>query len=514
MALVTVSGRTVRRRQPPRAVGAGRPLSWDVLWAASAAPVNQASGQVVAPVAPVQPGIAGQWVDYQSTSAAQTFAIPSATTYTLVLVLAHPQSSTGSSGRIFANASTGVRVEAYTTGGGVYFMSTHTGVAGGIQFVTGVGGFDTRPWTYVLTYDGTTQRGWLRDPDGSITQASPATIGMATATQADIGYASGASCGIYACGWRRGAVSQEQARDLVSNPWQMFAKRPRRVFVSVGAGGSTYNVSLTEAASVADTVAAIALRVGAMAEAASAADLVASALIATRAVAEAATAAAAATGTMVLPGAVAEAATATDSASTGGVTSNSITEAATASEATASSAALVGAIAETVTAADLAAALKTLQAAISEAATATNLVAGLLVATAAVAEAAAASESASTGPQYAVSLSEAASPADALQAAAQLVGAVTEAATAGAAFSAAASLVGLITEPATASDSASAGATTYSVSLTELAAAVDVLAASLAGDAGMLDNVRTIRGSARDVIRAAARNIIRGYRPS
>ena len=243
MALVTVSGRTVRRRQPPRAVGAGRPLSWDVLWAASAAPVNQASGQVVAPVAPVQPGIAGQWVDYQSTSAAQTFAIPSATTYTLVLVLAHPQSSTGSSGRIFANASTGVRVEAYTTGGGVYFMSTHTGVAGGIQFVTGVGGFDTRPWTYVLTYDGTTQRGWLRDPDGSITQASPATIGMATATQADIGFAGGASCGIYACGWRRGAVSQEQARDLVSNPWQMFAKRPRRVFVSVAGGGGSYSLT-------------------------------------------------------------------------------------------------------------------------------------------------------------------------------------------------------------------------------------------------------------------------------
>ena len=91
---------------------------------------------------------------------------------------------------------------------------------------------------------------------------------------------------------------------------------------------------------------------------------------------------------------------------------------------------------------------------------------------------------------------------------------LTEAASAGAAFSAAASLVAAITEAANAGDSVSGGATVYSVSLTELAAAVDVLAASLAGDAGMLDNVRTIRGSARDVIRAAARNIIRGYRPS
>lgn len=481
-------------RQPPRVVGARAGLSWDVLWTASAAPVNQANGQVVAPVAPVRVGAAGQWVDYQSTSAAQTFPVPSATTYTLVLVLAHPQSSTGSSGRIFDNASTGVRVEAYTTGGGVYFHSTHTGVAGGIQFVTGVGGFDTRPWTYVLTYDGTTQRGWLRDPDGNISEASPATIGIATATQADIGYAGGASCGIYACGWRRGAVSAGQARSLVGNPWQMFAKRAKRVFVSAGGGASSYDVNLTEAASAADAPSAAALRVASTSEAATAAEVTAALLAAV--------------------GSVTEAATAAGTASSGATTSNAITEAASAIDAPTASSVRVVAIAETATASDVVAALATMQSAVSEAASAGDLAAGVLIATAAVAEAISSAAAATTGPQYDVALEETASAADALQAAAQLVASLTEAASAGAAFSAAASMVAAITEAANAGDSVSGGATVYGVSLTELAAAVEVLSASLAGDAGMLDNVRTIRGSARDVIRAAARNIIRGYRPS
>ena len=222
-------------RQPPRAVGAAP--GWDLLWSASAAPINQAAGQTVAPVAPNQPGVAGLWADYQSTSAAQTFAIPPANTYTLFVVLAHPLASTGSAGRIVSNGSAGVRLEAYTTGGGVYLNSVHTGVAAGVAFVTGVGGFDTQPWTYVFTYDGTTQRGWLRDSSGIISEASPATIGISTASQLDFGYVA-TSCGIYAAGWRRGAVSPSKARELVANPWAQFKRRPKRIFMNAAAAAT------------------------------------------------------------------------------------------------------------------------------------------------------------------------------------------------------------------------------------------------------------------------------------
>lgn len=281
---------------------------------------------------------------------------------------------------------------------------------------------------------------------------------------------------------------------LLRNLGVGFSKRPKRVFVSAGGGASSYDVNLTEAASAADSPSAAAVRSASASEAASAGDVTAALLAAV--------------------GAVTEAATAAESASSGAATSSAITEAASASDAPAASSVRVGAIAESATASDVVAALATMQSAVGEATSAGDLAAGVLIAVAAVAEAVSTADAATTGPQYDLALEEAASAADALQAAAQLVASLTEAASAGAAFSAAASLVAAITEAANAGDSVSGGATVYSVSLTELAAAVDVLAASLAGDAGMLDNVRTIRGSARDVIRAAARNIIRGYRPS
>lgn len=495
MALVTVPGRTVRRRQPPRPAGVsaewkakGLVALFDTRAGIELLHNNRASNLT----STLSPAAAGMAADFSGTANQQYAHRPAyATTGALTLVVLCDVDALSSYGALIAKQATSTTYCPYELriGDG----STDSKL-GWLRGANGSYVFGTASASNLITAgDKAVRLIWRINADSTAGSAFVNGAKYDFSAGGGVPLDNGASVWIgrrsdgitqldgriyYVALFNR-AISDAEALALTQNPWQLYAKRPKRVFVSVGAGGSTYNVSLTEAASVADTVAAIALRVGAMAEAASAADLVASALIATRAVAEAATAAAAATGTMVLPGAVAEAATATDSASTGGVTSNSITEAATASEATASSAALVGAIAETVTAADLAAALKTLQAAISEAATATDLVAGLLVATAAVAEAAAASDSASTGPQYAVSLSEAASPADALQAAAQLVGAVTEAATAGAAFSAAASLVGLITEPATASDSASAGATTYSVSLSELAAALDVITATI-----------------------------------
>ena len=221
-------------KQPQRLVGAAD--DWDLLWSASAAPVNQVNNQTAAPVAPNKPGVAGVWTDYQSTSAVQTFAVPATSTYTLFVVLCQPLANTGSNSRIFSNGSAGVRLEALTTYGGQYLYTTHTGVAAGVSWVTGVGTFDTQPWTYVITYDGTTQRGWLRDSSGLITEASPATIGISTASQVDFGSIGGPSCGLYAAGWRRGALSTTAARQLLLNPWEAFAKRPKRVVVAVSGG--------------------------------------------------------------------------------------------------------------------------------------------------------------------------------------------------------------------------------------------------------------------------------------
>ena len=239
MGVVAVPRREVWTRQPPRNVGANRDLDWDFLWSASAAEVNQALGGLSAPVTPRVPGHAGVYADFQATSAAQTWAIPAASTYTLFVVLCQPLASTGSGGRILSNGSAGVRLEAFTTGGGQYLNTTHTGVAAGVSWVTAVGGFDTRPWTYVLTYDGTTQRGWLRDSVGVVTEASPATIGISTPSQVDIGYIGGASCGIYAAGWRRGAVGAANAKQILANPWAQFRKRPARIFLPAAGGSYT-----------------------------------------------------------------------------------------------------------------------------------------------------------------------------------------------------------------------------------------------------------------------------------
>lgn len=354
------------------------------------------------------------------------------------------------------------------------------GYNGGAIFVSSSVVADTDWHLWVMTIDPAGNGAWYTDGaangTGSGKSLRTATGNIYLGTRSD-GASANHTIGSVAI-WDR-ALSHAEVLQYRRDEWQVYARRQKRIYVSVSGGGSIYAVDLSEAASAADALASVALRIGAMAEAASAADLVANALQATRAIAEAATASEAAAGTLVAPRSVAEAATASDSISTGGVTSNSIAEAAAAADSITSSAVLVGAMAEAASAADVVAALKVMQAAVSEPATASDLAAGLLIASAAIAEAAAASESASTGPQYAVSQAEAASAADALTAAAQLVGAVAEAATAGAAFSTAATLVALITETATAADAPSAGATTYGVSLTELAAAVETLTAAI-----------------------------------
>lgn len=91
----------------------------------------------------------------------------------------------------------------------------------------------------------------------------------------------------------------------------------------------------------------------------------------------------------------------------------------------------------------------------------------------------------SDGPQLSGAMEEAATAADALTVTASLVAQVAEAATAADAATAAQQLLALITEADTAADQVSGAApAAYSVTLTEVAAALDVIVAALTGDIG------------------------------
>lgn len=243
------------------------------------------------------------------------------------------------------------------------------------------------------------------------------------------------------------ALPDDEIRGLTPETiWRLWPRRlvPRPSSFTVPSG-STYDVTLTEAATAADQAGALLAMSAAASESATAADAVAA--------------------LMIRPAALTEAATATESTTTGSVASGALTEA--------------------VTAADAVSALAALSGALSESASVSDLVVAVLSAVAAVSEAASLTDEQSTEPAVKAGVSEAVSAADALSAAAQLVAAVAEAASSADAYTAAQQLVALITEPATAADAVVGQApATYSVSITELATALDQIVAALAGDAG------------------------------
>lgn len=132
------------------------------------------------------------------------------------------------------------------------------------------------------------------------------------------------------------------------------------------------------------------------------------------------------------------------------------------------------------TAADLASAVSTLQVQLTEAASAADLLTATRIANAAVQEAAATSDTITTGTTYAASTVEASVTAEALSAAATLVVQLIEAGNVLDQLAAAPAFVTLLTEAAQGSDIDSAAVpTVYSVTVTELAAALDLLAAAI-----------------------------------
>jgi len=243
------------------------------------------------------------------------------------------------------------------------------------------------------------------------------------------------------------ACSRSECIDLSANPWQLF--EPRRIFVpvSVGGGGS-WSVSLTESASASDSLGAATTALVSLIESASAADIITAATIAAVALTEAASASDTQTASYSVTG------------------SGSVTESASATDTLDAANTMLRALTETASADDQLAAATTMLRAISESASASD------------------DASASYTAAGAAAITETASATDALTAAATLLVTILEAGSATDALAAATTMVRAITEQAVAADEVAASQPIIaSVSITELATAIDVLIGELAGGA-------------------------------
>lgn len=180
--------------------------------------------------------------------------------------------------------------------------------------------------------------------------------------------------------------------------------------------------------------------------------------------------------------ALTESASATDAAIASYLAAASSSEAASASDVVAALLDAVAALSEPASTSDVVATDGGQSGVVSEPVSAADLVAAVKLAVAAVAEAASATDQQTTGPVTSASLAESATAVDAIAAAALLVGALAENVNASDAVTRAAQLVVLLTEPASATDTVAANSpTVHNVSVAELAAALDLIAAVLSG---------------------------------
>jgi len=262
-----------------------------------------------------------------------------------------------------------------------------------------------------------------------------------------VGWLATADADVYLAGlWSR-ALSDDEIAQISANPWQLF--EPRRIHVPVAAGGGgSWSVSLTESASASDSLAAATTALVSLIESASAADIITAATIAAVALTEAASASDTQTASYSVTG------------------SGSVTESASASDTLDAATTMLRALTETASADDQLAAATTMLRAISESASASD------------------DASASYTAAGAAAITETASATDALTAAATLLVTILEAGSATDALAAATTMVRAITEQATAADEVAASQPIIaSVSITELATAIDVLIGELAGGA-------------------------------
>ncbi|MBN9430723.1 MAG: hypothetical protein J0H09_29880 [Burkholderiales bacterium] len=275
-------------------------------------------------------------------------------------------------------------------------------------------------------------------------------------------------------------LSAGEHQALAENPWQIFRPVRRRIWVSGGSAGQTYNESLTEVGSAADAPTSTLVASATLSEAANATDAPGSTQIATGGISESASASDAVSGALVAGAALTEAATASDAPGSTIVAGAGVSEAATAIDAPAADTQAVAALTEVASAADALSTVLVAASSITELASAADAPASTAVMAASVSESASASDAVTGGigaQTHDVSLSEAASATDALNTTAVLGVAITEAVAAGDSTSSIGTFAQDISETASAADGVdgSIGASTYNVSISESAVASDAV---------------------------------------
>lgn len=264
---------------------------------------------------------------------------------------------------------------------------------------------------------------------------------------------------------------------LSADPWLLVRPANDDAFV-VSAGGTVYDVGLSEPVTASDSFSAAAVLAGALSEAASAADVVAAAAQFASALSEAASASESLSGALTLPASLSEAASADDSIAASAVFASALTESASAGDTVSASAELSASLSESAMAVDeidgsIGAA--TYAAALSESASASDswAVAGVLVA----------------------SLVEAVDAQDVQSASALMSAVLSEIVTAGDSIAAAGVYAAAIAEAASAGDGWSESATSvYDVALSEAVSAADAWSAT-AAPAYALTGKRGARGA-------------------
>lgn len=386
---------------------------------------------------------------------------------------------------LIANCNT-----SYGASAGTMMFGTATGAVAGENLVSASGAIDGAVNVYVGVRRGLRNEIWR---NGVLLAANTAagTTDM-RGTPASLGLCIGALHGfagyesthhtLVAAAWNK--ALDLAALQRVKSVGDLFL--PQSIAGLVAAGGTTHNVTLTEAFTSTDTATSALTAAAAATETIAAAETLAAVMSAVASLTEAASTADAQTAARVQAAAATEAATATDAQAATLTAARSVTEAASAT--------------------DLAAAVALAVAAVSEAISATESQSTSPVTTAALTEAASAADSASVIATLAAALSESASAADAITAAALLVRTLTESVNAADAATTAAQLVALLTESASLADvQSTGGGTAHNVSIDELALALDLVATVLVAPDVPLDSPLFARTAA-----AQARRIGRG----
>ena len=243
-------------------------------------------------------------------------------------------------------------------------------------------------------------------------------------------------------------------------------------WISLG-GGTTLNATLIDAAAAADILSASSILNATLVDASAGADI--------------------ASATATRNATLTDAAAGDDLRSALSTLVASLMEGTSGSDLASTSSAVTASLVEGASAVDLAAAVATLNAQLTDGVSAADLLTASMVAHVAATEAAAASDTASTGTTFSGSLVDAAAAAEVLATAATMVVQVLEAGAGVDQLTAAQQLVVLLTESAAGTDLASGTKpAAYSVTVVELAAALDVLSGVLSTSLGLLAGRRRV----------------------